>query len=121
MSIAIVGMLDEREPALRLIKDRIEQRGHKTCMIDISVGSGAIIPSLKADVSCGDLIELAEKSAGIAITGERTATSIMAEGLKIKITDLHRSGELQGMIAITGMTGALISLTAMKELPFGFP
>jgi uncharacterized protein (UPF0261 family) len=66
-------------------------------------------------------MELAEKSSRVAITEERTATSIMTEGLKIKIADLHRSGELQGMIAITGMTGALITLPAMKELPFGFP
>jgi uncharacterized protein (UPF0261 family) len=121
MSIAIVGMLDEREPALRLIKDRIEQRGHKTCLIDISVGTGAIVPSLKPDVSGRDLIQLVEKSAGAATIGERTATSIMTEGLKVKIADLHRSAELQGMIAITGMTGALISLPAMKQLPFGFP
>ena len=45
----------------------------------------------------------------------------MAEGLKAKIRDLYGRGELQGMIAITGMTGALISLPAMKELPFGVP
>jgi uncharacterized protein (UPF0261 family) len=121
MSIAIVGMLDEREPALKLIKDRIGQRGHRTCLIDISVGSGAIVPSLSADVSCGELIELAKKSAGMTMTGERTATSIMTEGLKIKLADLHRSGELQGILAITGMTGALISLPAMMKLPFGFP
>jgi uncharacterized protein (UPF0261 family) len=119
MSIAIVGMLDEREPALRLIKDRIEQRGHKTCLLDISVGTGAIVPNLKADVSCQELVALAEKS--VAENRKSTATSIMAEGLKIKISDLYKSGELQGIIAITGMTGGLISLTAMMELPFGIP
>jgi uncharacterized protein (UPF0261 family) len=121
MPIAIVGMLDEREEALRVIKDRIERRGHGTCLIDISVGTGAIVPKLKADVSCRELAELAEKSLGAAVAQKRTATSIMAEGLKIKISALHGSGELQGIIAITGMTGALISLTAMKELPFGIP
>jgi uncharacterized protein (UPF0261 family) len=119
MSIAIVGMLDEREPALQLIKDQIEQRGHKTCLLDISVGTGAIVPTLKADVSCQELVALAEKS--IAENRKSTATSIMAEGLKIKISDLYKSGELQGIIAITGMTGGLISLTAMMELPFGIP
>jgi len=121
MSIAIVGMLDEREEALGIIKDRIEQRGHKTLLIDISVGTGAIIPSLKADVSCRELAELAEKSGGMPIDKRNTATSIMAEGLRVKISALYGSGELQGMIAITGMTGALISLTAMKALPFGVP
>lgn len=121
MSIAIVGMLDEREEALRIIRDRIEQRGHKTLLIDITVGTGAIVPSLKADVSCGELLDLAEKAGGMPADKKKAVTSVMAEGLKIKVLDLHRSGELQGIIAITGMTGALISLTAMKALPFGIP
>ncbi len=43
----------------------------------------------------------------------------MADGLKRKVLALHESAELEGMIAITGMTGALISLEAMKALPFG--
>ncbi len=119
MSIAIVGMLDEREEALRIIKNRIQQRGHKTCLIDISVGTGAIVPKLVADVSCQELVELAEREAGT--NAARSSTSIMAEGLKLKTLALYESGELQGIIAITGMTGALITLTAMKELPFGVP
>ena len=45
----------------------------------------------------------------------------MAEGLKAKIRPCTQRGELQGMIAITGMTGALKALPAMKELPFGVP
>jgi uncharacterized protein (UPF0261 family) len=89
--------------------------------MDISVGTGAIIPSLKADISCGELAELAEKQGAVPAGKKSSATSIMAEGLKAKILALHGSGELQGIIAITGMTGALISLTAMKALPFGVP
>ena len=38
MSIVIVGMLDERKEALKLIKEQIEKRGHKTVLIDISIG-----------------------------------------------------------------------------------
>lgn len=125
MSIAIVGMLDEREEALRVIKDRIEQRGHRTLLMDITVGTGAIVPTLKADVSCQELIELAEKAlreAGGSAPGKKeTVTSLMAIGLTEKILALHKTGELQGIIAITGMTGALISLPAMKALPFGIP
>jgi uncharacterized protein (UPF0261 family) len=120
MFIAIVGMLDEREEALGLIKKCIESRGHKTCLIDITVGTGAIVPTLKADVSCDELIQLATNNAGRP-SGNRTATSIMTEGLKAKVAALHKAGELQGIIAITGMTGALITLPAMKELPFGIP
>ena len=121
MAIAIVGMLDEREEALRIIRDRIQQRGHDTCLIDISVGTGAIVPTLEADVSCRELAELAETRAGLAVGRGDAATSVMAEGLRAKTSELYACGDLQGMIAIAGMTGALISLPAMKELPFGIP
>ena len=55
MAIAIVGMIDEREEALNLIKERIEQHGHKALLIDISIGTGAIVPSIKADIDHGEL------------------------------------------------------------------
>jgi uncharacterized protein (UPF0261 family) len=125
MSIAIIGMLDEREEALSLIKSRIEQRGHKALLMDISIGTGAIVPSLKADVSCGELAILgggpAEGVAGMLMDQREKVISIMAKGLTEKISALHAAGELQGIIAISGMTGALIALPAMKATPFGLP
>ena len=121
MAIAIVGMLDEREEALeahpgphrakrtRDLPDRHQRRhgGHR--------------PRLEADVTRDELAELAEKTAGLAVGRGDAPAAVMTEGLKAKIRDLHGRGELQGIIAITGMTGALISLPAMKELPFGVP
>jgi uncharacterized protein (UPF0261 family) len=125
MSIAVVGMLDEREEALRTIKDRIEQRGHQALLIDISIGTGAIVSSLKADVSCRELVELAggppEGVEGMLMSQREKAISIMAKGLMKTISALLESKELQGIIAISGMTGALITLPAMKTLPFGLP
>ena len=121
MAIVIVGMLDEREEALRLIRDRIRQRGHETCLIDISVGSGAIVPTLECEVTPSQLSDLAEGSAGIAVSHGDSANMVATEGLKAKVRELQGRGEAQGIIAITGMTGALISLPAMMELPFGIP
>jgi uncharacterized protein (UPF0261 family) len=125
MAIAVVGMLDEREEALKLIKDQIEQRGHKALLIDISIGTGAIVPSLKADVSCRELVQLAGGPAeGVEamLMGQRNkAISLMAEGLTRKISALHAGRDLQGVLAISGMTGALIALPAMRALPFGLP
>ncbi len=120
MAVAIVGMLDEREEALGLIRRQIEQNGHKPLLIDISVGNGAIVPSLKADISCGELLALGERSGGEP-GSRKTVTSVMMRGLTDKISQLHSAGEIQGIIAITGMTGALIALPAMKRMPFGIP
>jgi len=72
-------------------------------------------------VSCRELVALGETSLGAAAVRDMPATSIIAEGLRAKILALHEAGKLQGIIAITGMTGALISLAAMKALPFGIP
>jgi uncharacterized protein (UPF0261 family) len=121
MPIVIVGMLDEREEALRLIRDRIRQRGHQAFLIDISVGSGAIVPTLEADTTPEELADLAKENGGLAVARGDPATAVVTEGLKAKIRTLQAHGEVQGIIAITGMTGALISLPAMMELPFGVP
>jgi uncharacterized protein (UPF0261 family) len=121
MAILIVGMLDEREKALALIKDRIGQKGHETCLVDISVGSGAIVPELVPDVTPGELAELAERAAGVSVVRGDLATTVATEGLKAKVREMQARGDVAGIIAITGMTGALIALPAMMELPFGIP
>jgi uncharacterized protein (UPF0261 family) len=125
MPIVIVGMLDEREDALKIIKDQVERRGHKTILIDISIGTGAIVSSLKADVSSEEVVKLAGGTV-VAVRGmvakERDkATDMVAKGLTEKVLELHRSGQLEGIVAIAGMTGTFLSLTAMKALPFGLP
>jgi uncharacterized protein (UPF0261 family) len=125
MAIAIIGMLDEREAGLTLIKNQIEQKGHQTLVIDISIGTGAIDSALKADISCdevavagGTTIEAVRKM----LAKERDkATSTVAEGLGNKLLDLHGAGTLEGVIAVGGMTGTFITLTAMRKLPFGLP
>jgi uncharacterized protein (UPF0261 family) len=125
MSIAVIGMLDEREEALALIRDRIEQQGRKALLIDISIGTGAIVPSIQADIRHGELSHLGGGPASgvseMLPDGREEAISIMARGLTGKISSLHSAGELEGIIAISGMTGALISLPAMKAMPYGFP
>ena len=125
MGIAVVGMLDEREEGLRLIKEHIERRGHKAILVDITMGTGAITSFLQADISCEDLA----KASGTTIDAikemlakERDkATSMMATGLGKRLVDLYQAGELEGIIAVGGMTGTFISLSAMKQLPFGMP
>jgi len=125
MPIAIIGMLDEREPALEIIKEQIEKRKHRTILIDVSIGTGAIIPSLIADITGNEIAKLAgssiEEIKGMPTRYREKVTSLMAEGLTQKVIELNTKGELRGIIAIGGMTGSFLSLTAMKALPFGVP
>ena len=118
-------MLDEREAGLTLIKQQIEQKGNKTLLIDISIGTGAIDSAQKADITC-DEIALAggttiEEIRKMLAKERDKATSMVANGLGKKLLDLHRAGDLKGVIAVGGMTGTSITLSAMKLLPFGLP
>jgi uncharacterized protein (UPF0261 family) len=125
MAIAVAGMLDEREEGMRLLKERIEQSGHKTIIIDFSIGTGGIESSLKADITCDQVA----RAGGMSIDEIRKtlakerekATSAMADGLAKKVLELYQAGELEGIIAVGGMTGTFMSITAMKALPFGVP
>jgi len=125
MAIAVCGMLDEREEGLRTIKEQIEKRGHKTVLIDFSIGTGGIETSLKPDITCDEVA----RAGGMSIDEIREtlakerekATSAMAEGLTKKVQELYQAGEVKGIIAVGGMTGTFMSITAMKALPFGVP
>src|SRR3990172_13177311 len=125
MAIVIVGMLDEREEVLNLIKEQVEKRKHKTILVDVSIGTGAIVSSLKADVTGSEIAKLAgrtiEEIKAMPTKDRETATSLIAEGLTKKVIELYTKGELQGIVAVAGMTGTFLALTAMKALPFGVP
>ena len=125
MAIAVIGMLDEREEALRLITDRIEKKGHRPILIDISIGTGAITSSLKPNITSEEIAVAGGTTVAnitAALAKERNkASASMAEGLGNKLLELFQAGDLEGVIAVGGMTGTFISLTAMKRLPFGLP
>jgi uncharacterized protein (UPF0261 family) len=125
MAIAVCGMLDEREEGLRTIKEQIEKIGHETVLIDFSIGTGGIAASLKADITCDEVA----RAGGMSIDKIREtlarerekATSAMSDGLVKKVLELYESGKLQGIITVAGLTGTVMSLPALKALPFGFP
>jgi uncharacterized protein (UPF0261 family) len=94
-------------------------------LMDISIGTGAIASALKPEIPCEE-IALAggttiEKINGMLAKQRDAATAMMAEGLGKKLLELHGAGRLQAVIAVGGMTGTFICLSAMKQLPFGVP
>jgi uncharacterized protein (UPF0261 family) len=118
-------MLDEREEALRLLKQQIERRGHKAILIDVSIGTGGVVPSLEAEITCEEVAQAGgtriDKIKEMLTKEREKATSVMAEGLTQKVLELYRGGTLDGIVAVAGMTGTFLSITAMKALPFGVP
>lgn len=125
MAIALVGMFDEREEILKLIKEKIEERGQTPLLIDISIGTGGIKPSLKPDITNDEIASLAGSTITeikAMIQKERDkAVSLMSKGLLRKISSLKESGDLSGLIVVAGMTGTFIVLETLRILPFGMP
>lgn len=125
MAIAVIGMLDEREEGLSLIKEHIEQKGHKIILIDITIGTGAIVPKLQPEITCDQIAQAGgttkEQISDMLAKDRGKATSAMVEGLGKTLLDLYQNDQLQGVLAVGGMTGTSITLPAMKLLPFGFP
>ena len=125
MAIVVCGMMDERDIGLKLIQEQIEKRGHKAVVIDFSIGTGGIDPSFTADITCDELAEAggttrAQIRATLSTQRDKI-TAAMSRGLEIKLSEMHAAGTLQGVIAVSGMTGTLICLPAIKNLPFGMP
>jgi uncharacterized protein (UPF0261 family) len=125
MAIAVIGMLDEREEGLSLIKRGIEERGHKIILIDITIGTGAIEPELEPEITSDEVAQAGgttkQQIREMLAKDREKATSAMVKGLGKTLLDLHQNDQLQGVLAVGGMTGTSISLPAMKLLPFGLP
>jgi uncharacterized protein (UPF0261 family) len=125
VQILIIGMLDEREEALALLKEKIEGRGHKALIADVSIGTGALAPALKPDITPAEIAQAGgsdiETIRGMLAKERERATSMLAEGLAKKALELYHAGQLNGVLAVAGMTGTFLSLTAMRALPFGLP
>lgn len=125
MRILVIGMLDEREEALTLLKDKIERRGHQAILADVSIGTGALAPALQAQITPAEIAAAGgtnvETVRGMLAQQRDKAIATMAEGLTKKALELYAAGELDGVIAVAGMTGTFLSLTCMRALPFGLP
>ncbi len=125
MQILIIGMVDEREEALTLLKEKIERRGHKAIVADVSIGTGAIVPALKPEITPEQVARAGGSSIetirGMLAKERDKAIALMAEGMAKKAVELYAAGQLQGVIAVAGMTGTFLSLTVMRALPFGLP
>lgn len=125
MQILVIGMLDEREEALSILKEKIQGRGHQAVIADVSIGTGALAPALQADISPEEIAAAGgsdiQTIRGMLAKERDKAISMMADGMAAKAVQLYAAGELQGIIAVAGMTGTFLSLTVMRALPFGLP
>src|SRR4030043_189086 len=102
-SILIVSSLDTKGQEVKFLKELIEQRAHKTLLLDMSMRGEpqipADFPSEEVARAGGTSIEEIRTSAG----GRSEKTAIMIRGAIRKVIELHQEGKLDGIVGVGGV------------------
>ena len=119
--IGLLGTLDTKSEYIAYIKEEVRKRGHIPVVMDISMGGGDTL--LKADVSAAEMA----KAGGMDIQevrnfkGKDKISKVMTLGATRKVNELYVTKKLDGIMALGGMTAALMCSKVLQGLPFGIP
>ena len=119
-NIVIIGSTNTKGEQLKFLKERIESRGHKGVLMDISMGGQ---PSIEPDVPPAEIARLGGKEIDelIASKDRLFVTNTMSAGAQQKALQLLSEDKLDGIVSLGGATIALVGSQVMAKLPFGIP
>ena len=119
-TVLVVGTLDTKGMEVGFVKEQIEQRGHKTILMDIGILGQ---PLCQADITRQEVVRASGMDLQEAIVaGDRQkAVAIMTEGARRKARGLYAAGQLDGVIAVGGGTALFMGTAIMRALPIGVP
>jgi uncharacterized protein (UPF0261 family) len=119
-SIVVIGTLDTKGEQIRFVKKCIEQRGHNVIVMDLSMGGE---PLFKADITPEEIARIGNADIrDIKKSSDRfKKTQTMEDGATKRMKVLLEEGEIDGVIAIGGVSMALMASHIMKPLPYGIP
>jgi uncharacterized protein (UPF0261 family) len=120
MSVVVLGTLDTKGEECRFVADRVRAGGCPALVVDAGLLGR---PAFAADVG-RDRVAAAGGTtveALVALRDRGVAVDAMAGGAAAVVAELHRTGELSGLIALGGSGGAAIAARAMAALPVGIP
>jgi uncharacterized protein (UPF0261 family) len=119
-TVALIGTFDTKGDEFCFLRDRIENAGLRTIMIDVGVLDRprfqvAVSQAEVAAAANEDLASLkSERDRGRSITA-------MALGATVILRRLFERGSIHGAISLGGSAGTTIATAAMRALPHGFP
>ena len=122
-TILVIGTYDTKSDELAYLGARIKERGGKILTIDVSVLGDPPETVDPPDFSKHDIAAAAGSSIQEAIDSgdENAAMQIMTAGAVAKVQDLHKKGEIDGLIALGGSMGTDLALDCARALPTGTP
>jgi uncharacterized protein (UPF0261 family) len=119
-TIVLVATLDTKGAEARYLKEQIEQRGVRTLVVD-----GGVLgqPQWEAHVSRKEVARRGGSTLSRvqALHHEGEAMEVMIKGAARVVQELHRAGQLDGIVSLGGSMGTSLGTGAMRALPFGVP
>lgn len=119
-TVVLVGTLDTKGSEVDFVRRRLEELGTDVLVVDAGVMDQT---TWRAEVSADEVAAAGgAKRADLAAAADRSAAmAAMRAGVLSVVTDLHRRGRLDGILAIGGSGGASLAAAAMQALPVGVP
>ena len=119
-TVLILGTLDSRGKEIHFVKERIEEQGYETIVMDMGVfdakGCDADI-SHEAVAAASDM----DLKAALENHDRQQAVAIMTQGARRKTRELFKAGKFQGVFAIGGVTSTFMAGAIMRVVPIGVP
>jgi len=118
--IIIIGTTDTKGEQLLMLKEKIASLGHDPILMDLSMGGKT---TYQADICPDEIASLAGKTMDEIFTTDDRAviTNWMVQGATKKALRLLSDNSLDGIVAVGGLSIALIGARVMSQLPFGIP
>jgi len=118
--IAIISSLDTKGEAVDYLKSFIAGKGFIPISVDVGYGSPVTIP---ADITVDDIARAVGSSAEDvrAKKDRREMIDVIQRGAVIKLKELYAAGDLDGVLALGGMSNTSLAADIMQELPFTLP
>lgn len=119
--VVIVGTLDTKGPEIAYLRDRIQNLGLGTIVVDSGILGEPL--GITPDVTRAEVAEFG----GTTIEALRNAGSRgkavegMRESLKKLVVNLHSQGKLDAIVSMGGAEGAVMGAATMMQLPVGVP
>ena len=119
-SIIVIGALDTKGAEIEFLKTQIEDRGHRTVIVDIGVLGE---PTFRADITRSEVAAAAGTTlAALVEESDRGhAVTVMADGARNVALRLLQAGRIGAIIGMGGGAGTAIGTAAMRALPLGIP
>lgn len=119
-TVLLVGTFDTKGDEYRFARERFENAGLQTILIDTGVIGQ---PSLDSDFTSEDVA----RAGGSTLEKLReendrgNAVSVMTLGARAIVTELFSKGKFDGIFALGGSGGSTITSHSMRSLPLGIP